>query len=126
MSAHETDDMDVQEVLEYCANKRRKMVLNAQLVSALYMACPTQRLTGPNRVHERPFSWRDHCSQMNAEEFKKRYRLTPHLFDVLLEKVRPALSATDLKQAVCSKGIVAFIPFFLFIFALNYNAYHWC
>ena len=104
MPDDESDKEEYKEFLQGCAKRCRKMNFNAQLVGALYLTSPTRYPTGPNRVDACPFSWSDHCSQMTAAEFKKRYRLTTYAFDELLAKVRPDLTAQDLKQARCSKG----------------------
>jgi len=85
------------------ARKRRRLVVTAAIVGALCLTSST-RYTAPNRRRVSPFSWEDHVGSMSAIEFRKRYRITPHRFDVLLGKVRDDLSVIDLRQAQRSRG----------------------
>ena len=67
--------------------KRRRLIFNAAVVGALWLAAPA-RHAAPNRRKESPFSWEDHVRSMTALEFRKRYRLTLTGFDVLFGMVR--------------------------------------
>ena len=100
-----SDDEEVDDYrrVRELASKRRRLVQTAAILGALYLTSPT-RYTAPNRRRVSPFSWEDHVGSMTAIEFRKRYRLTPHGFDVLLGKVRDELYVIDLRQAQRSIG----------------------
>jgi hypothetical protein len=84
-------------LLQRLAIKRRRMISNAAVVGALWLAAPT-RHAAPNRRQESPFSWEDHARSMTALEFGKRYRLTPTGFDVLFGMVRYELYVTNVRR----------------------------
>jgi hypothetical protein len=96
------------------AIKRRRLISNAAVVGALWLAAPT-RHAAPNRRRESPFSWEDHVRSMTALEFRKRYRLTPTGFDVLFGMVRDELYVTDVRQAQNSLGTCIYV-YLLFAF----------
>ena len=59
---------------------------------------------GPKYQDESKFSWFDQISRLSEVEFKKRYRLTTEAFRELLECIRPALVAANVKQAQNSRS----------------------
>ena len=102
MSSDDEEVDDYRLVREH-ARKRHRLVVTAAIVGALCLTSST-RYTAPNRRRVSPFSWEDHVGSMSAIEFRKRYRIAPHGFDVLLGKVRDDLSVIDLRQAQRSRG----------------------
>ena len=78
------DDDDSSKFLNTCARKRRKMIHNAALLTALWIAYPTLGPQAQNRTEESHFSWPDHVGRLSRAEFKARYRLSPESFDKLV------------------------------------------
>jgi len=97
-------DSDDSELLRVCAEKRRKCLFNAAIVTALWVCAPTQGPQGPKRVDDAPFSWGDHVATLNRLEFKRCYRLTPEAFDELLGLIRSDISTKNLTRAEACRG----------------------
>ena len=113
--ADSEDDDDSSNFLNTCVRKRRKMIHNAALLTALWIAYPTLGPQGQNRTEESHFSWPDHVGRLSRAEFKARYRLCPESFDELVNKIRDQTGVSDEAQAMRSRGDIPphIILFFL-------------
>ena len=58
---------------------------------------------GPNRPQP-DFDWEAHCGRLNPEEFRRRYRLTPNGFWLLLENLWPKLCRHRKKRGKGASG----------------------